>query len=109
MPVLTEARAARVVGRSSSLDFDTLSDPRRQAGVVFPLDGLLRLQLAAMASGKQSLRATENFADDLTVKGLRALGLKQAPSDTTLYDLGGDPLRRLGLCNDLSSLSLFSG
>jgi len=86
MPVLTEARAVRVLGRCG-LDFGPVSDPRRQSGLGFSLDGLLRLHVAAFACGKHTLRAIESFADDLTTKASRALGLTRPPADTTLYDL----------------------
>lgn len=86
MSELTEARALRVV-RRSNLDFTPVADPRRPYGKLFALDGLLRLHVAAFASGKQTLRAIEDFATDLSARALRTLGFSTAPSDTTLYDL----------------------
>lgn len=86
MSELTEARALRVV-RRNKLDFTPVADPRRPYGTLFALDGLLRLHVAALASGKQTLRAIEDFGSDLSAQGLRTLGFSKAPADTTLYDL----------------------
>jgi hypothetical protein len=86
MTELTETRALRVVQRGR-LSFAGVTDPRCPRGTRFGLDGLLRLHVAAFASGKQTLRAIESFASDLSHKALRLLGFQKAPADTTLYDL----------------------
>lgn len=85
MPI-SVSRAARAVRRLPLPD-DALEDPRRAQGCVHPLDGLVRLCVAALACQKGTLREVESLVGDLGPKLRRRLGLRRPPSDTTLYDL----------------------
>lgn len=80
---ISAARKRRAV-RWTEVELSGLRDPRRGA-VRHPHTGLLRLLMAALAAGRRTLRAVETFGDDLSRKGLDALELETAPSDSSLY------------------------
>ena len=82
---LSKARAKRGV-RFTGVDFSATRD-HRDRWSVYEHQGLLRLLVAAIATGASVLRQVESFADTLPQKALRGLGLVRAPSDTSLYRL----------------------
>lgn len=85
MPV-SPACGARLV-RRSALSFDPVADPRRAPQ--HSLNGLGRLIIASLASAKLDFREAEELGSDLGPSALRQLGLKNGPSDTTMYELVG--------------------
>lgn len=82
---LTQAKARRAI-RWSEVEFEGVRDPRR-GRARHDHGGLLALLTAALATGVQTLRGVEGFGDELSVQARRALGLKDSPSDTSLYRL----------------------
>jgi len=88
MPV-SAARGARLV-RRSMLGFESIVDPRCDRGKSHALEGMLRLLVACLASGKPDFRGAEEFASDIEPRALRGLGLKNGgPSDTAMYETVG--------------------
>jgi len=87
MTLLTEKRAARVVGRAK-LDFQDVEDPRAYSGKkIVPLPALMRLMVAGFSSGKLVLRGIEAFSSDMPSTTRRVLGIPCSVSDTTLWGL----------------------
>jgi hypothetical protein len=82
MKNLTQAKARRAL-RWVHADFEGVPDPRKRGRHAH--GGLLALLSAAFATGARTLRAVERFGDELGDKAMRGLGLKGAPSDSTLY------------------------
>lgn len=79
----TKARSERGL-RFSDIELEALRDFRKGA-CRHEHEGLLKLLVMGVAAGKWTLRGIEGFADQLSARALRSLGLKRAPSDTTLY------------------------
>ncbi len=89
MPILTAARAARVVVRSE-LAFDDVPDSRAYRGPKQQkLGAIMRMMVAGFASGKMVLRSTEDFSADMDGRILRQMGLTGPVSDTTQYEILG--------------------
>jgi predicted transposase YbfD/YdcC len=87
MTLLTEKRAARVVGRAN-LDFQDVKDPRAYCGKkIVPLPALMRLMVAGFSSGKMVLRSIEDFSGDMPSATRRLLKIPGSVSDTTLWGL----------------------
>jgi hypothetical protein len=83
MKQLTNAKVRRAI-RWMPTDFEGVKDPRKRGRMEH--GGLLALLTAAFATGARTLRAVEQFGDEMAGK-LRRLGLTKAPSDTSLYRL----------------------
>ena len=84
MTLLTEKRAARVVGRAN-LDFKDVKDPRAYCGKkIVPLSALMRLMVTGFCSGKMVLRSIEAFSGDMPSTIRRLLKIPGSVSDTTL-------------------------
>lgn len=81
---MTNARARRIVARAKLPFQKHVADPRDTRGRRHAHAGLLGLIVVALMVAKRTLRATEDLASDL---GASFLGLKQTPSDSTLYRL----------------------
>jgi hypothetical protein len=70
--------------RQCRFEYDSVTDPRREHGRVHALVGVLNLLVTSIACCKLPFRRVEALGQDLSSKGLRRLGLKSPPSDTTL-------------------------
>jgi hypothetical protein len=77
----TKAKVRRAI-RWVQVDFEGLKDPRKKGRHKHA--GLLALLTAAFATGARTLRAVERLGDEMAGR-LGRLGLRRAPSDTTLY------------------------
>jgi len=83
---ITAAKAARTA-KWTRLNFKLVRDCRKRRGRRHAHEGVLRLSVAALASGDRTLRQVEAFGKSLNNAGRRHLGLKNKISDTCIYSL----------------------
>jgi len=71
--------------------FEKILDPRGKQGIRYPLPAMLGIVMAAVLTGKTTLRAIARWAKKLTLEQLAELGVPKergrAPSQTAMHDL----------------------
>ena len=71
--------------------FEKIPDPRGKQGIRYPLPYMLGIVMAAVLTGKTTLRAIARWGKKLTLEQLAELGVpaerKRAPSQTAMHDL----------------------